>query len=976
MWRAPVRLNLPMPYEEYAHDLSAHLSAAARAVWAKHDWDSGGWLPLWRHMGDGAGTAAYLWDEWLPPQVRARISEALPGGEADGRRLAVWLAMVHDIGKATPAFACQVEGLAEAMRSHGLKMPSAAQMGKERSLAPHGLAGQLLLVGWLQENGWPKRAAQQFGAVVGGHHGVPPSDADLQDALAHPELLFGPTGTDTWQRVQRELLDTAASACQIREHLDAWSSVKLPQPPQVLLSALVIVSDWIASNAALFPYFQQAGTAADGRVSRALQRLGLRGRWRPQRPQGSAQEVFAARFSWDEGTRVRPVQEAALAAARGMDEPGMLVIEAPMGEGKTEAALVAAEDLAAVSGAGGCFVALPTMATSNAMFSRLADWAGSLQGLDGSASVFLAHSKAALNDDYSDLPFSGVESADDIERDAAEGPGGGLAAHWWLRGRKKGMLSDFAAGTIDQLLFAGLKSRHLALRHLAVAGKVVVVDEAHAYDTYMNTYLDTVLSWLGAYRVPVVVLSATLPARRRRELVEAYCQARRGSAEFDAVEKAQGYPLLTSAVPGKAPRVEAVEASGRRTEVRIEQLDDDPDVLARRLESELAGGGCALVVRNTVKRVHAAARVLRDRFAGTDVEVSVAHARFADLDRADKDRELLAAFGPPAKVAELGGPRPEHPRIVVASQVAEQSLDIDFDLLVTDLAPIDLMLQRMGRLHRHLRGEGQRERPERLRTARCLITGAAWAKQPPEPDSGSQFVYRPSPLLRGAAALDPLLQAGDGQGSAGGAVVLPDDIDRLVQGAYGPDPIGPPEWQEELAQARESHEVEQAAKAEEARAFLLGAPARAGRSLIGWVQAGVGDADDSPRGRAQVRDAGESLEVLLLRRRRDGVLTTLPGLGEGRGGIELPTDFAPSEEAGRIAAASAVRLPFPLVAPWVIDRVIGELEQDLFPAWQDKDAHWVAGELLLILDEDCRTRLAGFDVHYSHEDGLEVTDAH
>ncbi|MDA2809192.1 CRISPR-associated helicase Cas3' [Nocardiopsis sp. RSe5-2] len=965
-----------MSYDEYARELSAALGAAGRSVWAKHDWDSGGWLPLWRHMGDSAGTAAYLWDEWLAPQVRARISEALPRGEADGRRLAVWLAMVHDIGKATPAFACQVEGLAEAMRSQGLKMGSAAQMGKDRSLAPHGMAGQLLLVAWLQDNGWSKRAAQQIGAVVGGHHGVPPSDADLQDALAHRELLYGSASTDAWQRVQRELLDAAASACRIREHLDAWSPVKLPQPSQVLLSALVIVSDWIASNASLYPYFQRTGTAADGRVSRALKQLGLPGRWRPRLPQGSAQDVFAARFSWDEGTRVRPVQEAALAAARAMDEPGMLVIEAPMGEGKTEAALVAAEHMAAVSGAGGCFVALPTMATSNAMFSRLADWAGSLEGIDGSASVFLAHSKAALNDDYTGLPFAGAESADDVERDAAGSRGGGLAAHWWLRGRKKGMLADFAAGTIDQLLFAGLKSRHLALRHLAVAGKVVVIDEAHAYDTYMNTYLDTVLAWLGAYRVPVVVLSATLPARRRRELAEAYCQARRGSPEFDAVEKVQGYPLLTSAVPGGAPQVEAVEASGRRTEVQVEYLDDDPDALARRLETELAGGGCALVVRNTVKRVHATARVLRDRFAGTGVEVSVAHARFVDLDRADKDRELLAAFGPPATVAELGGHRPQNPRIVVASQVAEQSLDIDFDLLVTDLAPVDLVLQRMGRLHRHLRGQGQSERPEGLRTARCLITGADWGQQPPEPDAGSQFVYRRYPLLRAAAALDAHLSAEDGGNTIGGTVVLPDDIDRLVQGAYGPDPIGPSEWQEELGQARESHGIEQAAKADQARAFLLNPPAKPGRSLIGWVNAGVGDTDDSPRGRAQVRNAGESLEVLLLQRRRDGVLTTLSGLGEGRGGIELPTDFAPSEEVGRIAAASAVRLPFPLVAPWVIDRVIDELEQNLLPAWQDKDAHWVAGELLLVLDEDCRTRLAGFDVHYTHQDGLEVTDGH
>ncbi len=970
-----MRLNLTMSYEEYAQRLSTDLSAAARSAWAKHDWDSGGWLPLWRHMGDSAGVAAYLWDEWLAPQVRARIGEALPDGEADGRRLAVWLAMVHDIGKATPAFACQVDELAEGMRSNELVMDSAEQM-TERSKAPHGVAGQLLLAAWLQGRGWSKREVQQFSVVVGGHHGVPPGDMDLQEAAQEPALLYGPAGTESWRQVQGELLDGAAAACRIGGRLPAWRSAKLPQPGQVLLSALVIVSDWIASNSALFPYFRQAGGAGAERVSQALQRLALPAPWRPRPPRGGAQEVFAARFSWAEEARVRPVQQAALAAARAMEGPGMLVIEAPMGEGKTEAALVAAEVLAAASGAGGCFIALPTMATSNAMFPRLTEWIGSLEGV-GTASVFLAHSKAALNEHYADLLFGGQEPVQDVDRDGSPdrrgGASGGLVAHRWLRGRKKGMLSDFAAGTIDQLLFAGLKSRHLALRHLALAGKVVVIDEAHAYDTYMNTYLDTVLAWLGAYRVPVVVLSATLPARRRRQLVEAYCQARRGAPEFDPVEQAEGYPLLTSAVLGSPPRVAALETSGRKTEVHIERLADDLWLLSRRLGEELADGGCALVVRNTVKRVHAAVRELREHFEGTDVEVSVAHARFVDLDRAGKDRELLASFGSPAKVAELGGRRPAHPRVVVASQVAEQSLDIDFDLLVTDLAPIDLLLQRMGRLHRHLRGEGQSERPKRLRTARCLITGADWERCPPEPDGGSEFVYRPYPLLRAAAVLAPFLEAASAGGETG-VVRLPDDIDGLVQQAYGPGPAGPPEWGEAMGKAAEEHLLEQAKKADDARAFLLGAPARPGRPLTGWVEAGVGDADDTPRGRAQVRDTGESLEVLVLQQRADGALTTLPGLGEDRGGIELPTEFAPPEDAARIAAASALRLPFPLVRPDVIDRVIGELERDCFPAWQGKDAHWVAGELLLVLDEECRARLAGFDVHYSHEDGLEVTD--
>ncbi len=200
----------------------------------------------------------------------------------------------------------------------------------------------------------------------------------------------------------------------------------------------------------------------------------------------------------------------------------MMIIEAPMGEGKTEAALAVTEIFAARSGAGGCFIALPTMATGNAMFPRMLHWLKRLPNKAGTHSVFLAHSKAALNEEYTTLARQDNGRITDVDRDGTEGEWqprsdervapAQLVAHHWLRGRKKGMLSSFVTGTIDQLLFTGLKSRHLALRHLAMAGKVVVVDEAHAYDTYMNSYLDRVLSWLGAYGVPVVVLSATLPA--------------------------------------------------------------------------------------------------------------------------------------------------------------------------------------------------------------------------------------------------------------------------------------------------------------------------------------------------------------------------------------------------------------------------------------------------------------------------------
>ncbi|MFI0818282.1 CRISPR-associated helicase Cas3' [Streptomyces sp. NPDC021098] len=957
--------------------LKDRLSGPARTVWAKHDRDGGGWLPLWRHMEDSAAVAGLLWDQWLPDNVRTLIARMLPGGLDDGRRLAVWLAGVHDIGKATPAFACQVEQLAYAMHEQGLEMKTQRQWGTDRRMAPHGLAGQLLLAEWLEDwYGFTVRQSGQFAVVVGGHHGVPPEHGQIKGLDDREDLLRTPgESRSRWLRVQKELLEACAEEFGVAERLGDWQSVKLPQPVQVLLSALVIVADWIASNPDLFPYFpQSAHQTGEERVTAAWRGLRLPPRWRAQEPVEDIPELFASRFDLPSGAQVRPVQEAAVRLARTMPEPGLLVIEAPMGEGKTEAALAAAEILAARSGAGGVFFALPTMATGNAMFPRLLDWLERLPTEGGvRLSVLLAHSKAALNEDYADLLRAGSQQIAAVELDEDAGPvrpgregsaaPAELVAHSWLRGRKKAMLSSFVAGTVDQLLFAGLKSRHLALRHLAVAGKVVIIDEAHAYDTYMSTYLDRVLSWLGAYRVPVVVLSATLPAARRRQLAEAYAgEGAAGDVDgFEAVEQAEAYPLLTAVVPGSVPVLEAPSASSRSGEVVLERLEDDLGVLADRLETELVEGGCALVVRNTVRRVLETARVLSERFG--EGAVTVAHSSFIDVDRAAKDQALLSRFGPPGKSKE----RPTQGHIVVASQVAEQSLDVDFDLLVSDLCPVDLLLQRMGRLHRHHRGDGQADRPPRLRTARCLLTGVDWAGPVPVPVRGSVAVYGEYPLLRSAAVLLDHLD-GDAR-----PVRLPRDISLLVQGAYAKESSAPASWAETMARAWQRHEDFRQDQAERADVFRLDPVGRPGRPLIGWISAGVGDADDTRAGRAQVRDGRESLEVVVVQRRADGALATVDWIEPGKAGLELPEDRAPDARASKAAAACGLRLPYQFSFPEVLDRAIAELEQFCPQAWQGKESHWLAGELILVLDADCQTRLAGFQLRYSDVDGLEVT---
>lgn len=218
-------------------------------------------------MIDSAAVTGKLWDSWLPENVKRLIAEPLPGGPDDARALTVWLAAVHDIGKATPAFACQVDLPARAMREAGLEMRHHRQYGADRKIAPHGLAGHLVLQEWLAEvHGWPARVSGQVAIVAGGHHGVPPGHQRIHDLLLHPELLRTPGASETsWKSVQYELLDACARAAAVEQRFPRWQKVKLPQPVQVLLTAVVILSDWIASATDLFPYL---ATDSDGSVAR------------------------------------------------------------------------------------------------------------------------------------------------------------------------------------------------------------------------------------------------------------------------------------------------------------------------------------------------------------------------------------------------------------------------------------------------------------------------------------------------------------------------------------------------------------------------------------------------------------------------------------------------------------------------------------------------------------------------------------
>ena len=289
--------------------------------------------------------------------------------------------------------------------------------------------------------------------------------------------------------------------------------------------------------------------------------------------------------------------------------------------------------------------------------------------------------------------------------------------------------------------------------------------------------------------------------------------------------------------------------------------------------------------------------------------------------------------------------------IVVGTQVLEQSLDIDFDFLVTELCPMDLLLQRIGREHRHPSHDPQR--PPRLREARCIVLTAEDGF-----DEGSKAVYGEWLLWRTQRLLPSVVR-------------LPEDISTLVQNTYGwgeQDVLSGPE---ESKHAWELYQLEEKSKQERAGQFTI-LPPRKRKTLSrpevldDWMK-DVG-AHSETQARAAVRDGDPSIEVLVMMRYRDGSVRFLPWQ---EGGASVPTDRPPSQEESRAIARQRLRLPGYFSRRWTIDGVIAELEEQnrrFLAQWQQ--APMLNGELALLLDETFSANLAGTKIVYDKERGL------
>lgn len=725
------------------------MKQALSSLWAKTSRaNDGRWHPLMLHMLDVAASAEAILSR-EPESTRTRMAAVLGLEWEQARPWLLFLIACHDVGKSCPGFQSKWKNL------------SSLDAGRSPHIdINHAFVSQIVLSVWLQEQGWPEELAALVADAVGCHHGER-ADPNTLTHLAGDRRALGKAD---WEHARRELM---AAIMAVLGPTTTPTKETLSGPDFMLLAGLTSFADWIGSNEEWFQFGSPEDCSHlnvwfDARRVCAEHALNVIG-WELRGPLTATSKSFQEVF----GFAPRPLQQAVADAVADVKAPAILLLEAPMGEGKTEAAFFAHLELQRRFGHRGLYIALPTKATGNAMFTRTLKFLCD-QGVKRRLDLQLVHGGALLNDTFESLKISGIYDSQ---------KGGEVRAGEWFTNKKRALLSEYGVGTVDQALLPILPVRHNFVRLWGLANRVVVFDEIHAYDAYTSTLLIHLFRWLLALGASVVLLSATLPPSIRRKLA--------AIVTTTLPEHEAEYPRLSVFQPGENVRQKHFQADpARRQTVVLQALTPDLSDMRAALESSLAQGGMGLALLNTVQRAQDLYRLFPDgaplnrdgqcvgkRLAdGTDVYLF--HARFP-ADRRQR-REALAL-----EIFERDAHRTGR-KILIATQVAEQSLDVDFDVIATDLAPIDLILQRAGRLWRHARSS--RPVPEPL----LLVAGLS-GNAPPSFGKPLWWgsVYREDILLRTWNLLRGKQQ-----------VTLPDEIDALVQAVYE-EQVGMPESAQE-----------------------------------------------------------------------------------------------------------------------------------------------------------------------------------
>jgi CRISPR-associated endonuclease/helicase Cas3 len=684
-----------------------HVSAPADRLntraWGKLDRTADGRvLPLVDHCLDVAAVVRRLLGIANIRKRLARLGGRDELSPLDVERLSA-LAFLHDVGKCSLGF--QSKSLSAQVRTELLRRAGGAwhECGHTTIAMPFFArdprdtrARDLRdAIGVDRLFDWGEQSAFELWLAAISHHGEPIRLVDLRRVEW------------TWRAAPDGSYDPLEAIAELKGVLDAaFGTAFIPGPelPDAAafthgFAGLVSLADWIGSNAKpdFFPYDLAPGIE---RTARARERAGMvlrrmRVDMSPARA-SSRVDTFEAVF----GFSPRPLQIAASDPELGP----IVVVESETGSGKTEAALWRFRTLFERGEVDGLAFFLPTRVAATQIHDRVQRCISKLfPEAQTRPNVVLAvpgYVRADGEDAIEMLPQFEVLWPDSGDPDA-------VARRWAAEGIKRYFAASVAVGTIDQLLLSGLRVSHSHLRAAALLRHLIVVDEVHASDPYMAELLRGALERHMAAGGHAMLLSATLGNATRERLLSVGRRPSRPKPELEPVP----YPAISDV---KTLRPIVAVGPGKDVDVELSALAENPPELAARLFDAVAGGARILVIRNTVRLAHATQLALEQRLAPEAAtwfraaeQIAMHHGRYAALDRVLLDREVERFYG---KNAPAGA------RLLVGTQSLEISLDCDADLLVTDLAPIDVLLQRIGRLHRH-----ERVRPASCTRARVVI---------------------------------------------------------------------------------------------------------------------------------------------------------------------------------------------------------------------------------------------------------------
>ncbi len=783
------------------------------------------------HLIDVGQVALIMWVEIFTDSIRGQLASALDLSVADCGRFLAFLTALHDLGKAGPAYQKKYapEWLKKELVKAGLGL-----IGHGRAYEktfPHGTVTTWALRTLLPDMlGIDNRFAKKIAFALGGHHGVWPRlrEIDHISDNRHPE----------WGQVRRDLVWELIAVFNPPVNVSLPVSTAELNTFLTILSGLTSVADWIGSrNDECFKYVQQPMSSrryTQRSAEKAREGLSDLG-WMGWQPTGETRS-FAETFDYLGFDAPRQVQQQVIDVTADLETPTLLILEAPTGIGKTETALYVAERWLQQYKGRGLYVAMPTQATSNQMYERTGEFLHRRYP-DMPINYHLVHGQAAWLDELKKkVELQGV--GDEVQAH--------VSAESWFNPRKRTLLAPFGVGTVDQTLMSILQTKHFFVRLFGLSHKVVIFDEVHAYDTYMNTLFHHLLTWLNAIGASVIILSATLPAKTRRELVKAYIGQNLPPTQAD-------YPALTIANAQRQETIPLPKPANFTLQLDW-SVGREPTAIVEFLLGELTQGGCAAVICNTVRRAQEIYQVLdaARKNNGLDVakdDLILFHSRFPPIWRKGIEEEVRTKF-------KKSGKRP-HRAIVVATQVIEQSLDIDFDLMISDLAPVDLLLQRAGRLHRH---DGN----ERYGLPRRLVMATPDLNKVGIPEFGDDtYIYAEYILLRTYLTLHNTA-----------SIEIPEDTTRYIEIVY--DPICPldlpPGINEEHLQQilREMRVKERKAQNKAGRNLVL-APQQ--RDFLAQEILGLDEENPEVHNtlRAQTRDIDFSITVVCLHKDEQGL---------------------------------------------------------------------------------------------------------